>query len=181
GKVAAELRRNLYAGDMSLAQQALAEENRDRALALLEAYRPAPGEEDLRTFEWRYRWEQCRDRSHWTLTVPGAATSSAEFSPDGKLLAVACTDPKVRFYDAATHPECSPPIPLAGEPRFLTFSPDGRMLAVHCDNDTVFLCDVAACRVLNRFSSPRSDCGSLAFSPDGRILAAPAADGNVQL
>jgi len=44
----------LYAADTSLAQQALESGNLVRATALLDAYRPKPGHDDLRGFEWYY-------------------------------------------------------------------------------------------------------------------------------
>jgi WD40 repeat protein/serine/threonine protein kinase len=47
---------NLYAADMNLVQQALAQSSRGQARALLERHRPVPGEVDRRGFEWRYLW-----------------------------------------------------------------------------------------------------------------------------
>ena len=53
-------RRRGYAADMNLAQQALAGGNMGRATALLDRQRPNPGEPDLRGWEWRFLWQQCR-------------------------------------------------------------------------------------------------------------------------
>lgn len=47
---------NLYAADMNLAQQALAESSRGKARSLLERHRPVMGRTDRRGFEWRYLW-----------------------------------------------------------------------------------------------------------------------------
>lgn|GEM_PF-5224921 len=47
---------NLYAADMNLAQQALAQSSRARVRALLERHRPKGGGTDRRGFEWRYLW-----------------------------------------------------------------------------------------------------------------------------
>jgi AAA-like domain len=47
------LRRQLYAAQMNLAQQAWDAGNVGRTVELVEAQRPRPGEEDLRGFEWR--------------------------------------------------------------------------------------------------------------------------------
>ncbi len=49
-----------YASDMSLAQEALARDDMGRARRLLEDHRPKPGEVDLRGWEWRYLWQECR-------------------------------------------------------------------------------------------------------------------------
>src|SRR5207249_1261086 len=50
---------NLYAADMNLAQQAWEAGNVARMRHLLEAHWPAPGQADLRGFEWRYLWRLC--------------------------------------------------------------------------------------------------------------------------
>jgi len=47
---------NLYAADMNLAQQALAQSSRARVRALLERHRPKGAGTDRRGFEWRYLW-----------------------------------------------------------------------------------------------------------------------------
>jgi WD40 repeat protein len=57
-------RRRAYAADMTLAQQALAENNLGRAWMLLDRQRPEPGEKDLRGWEWRYLWSQTRPDEH---------------------------------------------------------------------------------------------------------------------
>ena len=49
-----------YASDLSIAQQALAMDDLGRAQRLLDYHRPAPGEVDLRGWEWRYLWNECR-------------------------------------------------------------------------------------------------------------------------
>jgi WD40 repeat protein len=180
GKSEAKLRRNLYADDMNLAQRALDAEDLDGALILLDAYRPKPGEDDLRTFEWRYLWNECQDRSIKTLPLREMALC-ADFSRDGKILAVACRDRKVHLYDAATYQELPTFPPFVGAPRFLVFSPDGRTLAVHCVNHRVVVCDLPTRRAIYSFPSRCSDCASLAFSPDGRLLAATAPNGRVLL
>jgi hypothetical protein len=53
-------RESLYAADMNLAQQALAANNRGRALDLLRKHSPPSGEQDLRGFEWRFLWNECK-------------------------------------------------------------------------------------------------------------------------
>ncbi len=53
-------RLNAYASEMNVAQQAIRENNLERALELLNRQRPRPGEDDLRGFEWRYLWQICQ-------------------------------------------------------------------------------------------------------------------------
>jgi hypothetical protein len=77
---------NLYAADMNLAAQALAAGNRGRALELLRNYRPRPGQEDLRGWEWRYLWKQCQGEELFTLTGHNGRVVVLAFSPDNKAL-----------------------------------------------------------------------------------------------
>jgi serine/threonine protein kinase len=67
-----------YASDMNLAHQAIQEDDLHRALQLLDRHRPkgksqirnpkSEMEEDLRGWEWRYLWRQCRGEERF----PGA-------------------------------------------------------------------------------------------------------------
>ena len=53
-------RQNLYAADMNVVQQALAQQNVGRARELLQAYEPKTGQPDLRGWEWWFYSQQCR-------------------------------------------------------------------------------------------------------------------------
>jgi hypothetical protein len=81
-------RRNAYAGDMNLLQTALNEGDYGRALAHLEAARPAPGQRDLRGWEWRYFWQRCRSHERACLCRYPEGVSELAFSPDGRWLAL---------------------------------------------------------------------------------------------
>ncbi|MCI0746488.1 MAG: protein kinase [Verrucomicrobia subdivision 3 bacterium] len=83
-----ELRRNLYASDMKLAQQALAINNLGGARDLLDKHRPKVDEEDLRGWEWRYLWQQCQSDALFTLCRRSNPIASLAVSHDGKWLAV---------------------------------------------------------------------------------------------
>ncbi len=80
------MRQLAYVSDISLAQQALATDDLGRARRLLEAHR---GDVDLRGWEWRYLWQECRrsDALGELCRDPDPAYSVA-YSPNGKLLAV---------------------------------------------------------------------------------------------
>ena len=83
------MRRIAYASDMSLAQQALAMNDMGRAQQLLEAHRSAPGEVDLRGWEWRYLWQECRSDDLGVLCHYPPSAGTVAYSPDGRVLAVA--------------------------------------------------------------------------------------------
>ncbi|MCI0746321.1 MAG: protein kinase [Verrucomicrobia subdivision 3 bacterium] len=53
-------RRNLYAADITLAHQSWLQSNLGKARRLLARTRPAPGQDDLRGWEWRYLWRLTR-------------------------------------------------------------------------------------------------------------------------
>ncbi len=60
-------RQRAYASDISRAQQTLALNNLGRARELLNRQRPQSGQQDLRGWEWRYLWQQCRSDALFTL------------------------------------------------------------------------------------------------------------------
>lgn len=89
---AAEARRNAYAADMNLAQQALAVNNLGRARELLARYLPDKDaahreEPDLRGWEWRYLWEHCRSDALFNLNQASNSVSSLSVSSDGHWVA----------------------------------------------------------------------------------------------
>jgi WD40 repeat protein/serine/threonine protein kinase len=87
----AQARLNAYVSEMNVAQQALAENNLERALQLLDRQRPKPGErDDLRGFEWRYLWQLCQGNE--TVVFRDVSTNHhtervVAFSPEGRYLA----------------------------------------------------------------------------------------------
>jgi hypothetical protein len=114
-------------------------------------------------------WATATGREVQTCKVPLPLVRGVAFSPDGRLLACAGRDSRVRLWDLAGSREARP---LTGHAaRDLTavaFSPDGRRL-VSADDDTVRLWDVATGQELYMFAR---GAGALAFSPDGGLLAA---------
>ena len=117
-----------YASDMSLAQQALAMNDLGRARRLLDAHRPAPGEVDLRGWEWRYLWQECRsDALDELCRYPNSAYSVA-YSPNGKVLAVAgFVQNFVEIWDVPGRRRIATLQPREG--RLVAFSPRGDLLA----------------------------------------------------
>ena len=80
----------LYAADIHLAQQAIKEQDRARALKLLDAHLPEAGARDLRGAEWRYLWRAAQGNEDFILTNRSAGgTLFKRFSNDSKWLALA--------------------------------------------------------------------------------------------
>jgi WD40 repeat protein/serine/threonine protein kinase len=85
----AAARLNEYVADINLAQQSLSAGNLGRAFQLLNKHQPAPGESDLRGFEWRYLWQLCQGDEHVSLPTRDGGVQSLAVSPDGEWLATA--------------------------------------------------------------------------------------------
>ncbi len=117
-----------YASDMSLAQQALAVNDLGRARRLLEAHRPHPGQADLRGWEWRYLWQECRSDALGELCRYPPSAHSVAFSPDGKTLAVTGMIRQfVDIWDVPGRRRIASLVPNEGFA--VVFSPQGNLLA----------------------------------------------------
>jgi WD40 repeat protein/serine/threonine protein kinase len=158
-----------YASDMSLAQEALARDDMGRARRLLETHRPAPGEVDLRGWEWRYLWQECRsDALDELCRYPNTAMSVA-YSPDGKLLAVAgLIQNFVDIWDVASRKKIRT-LQLK-EGHLVAFSPRGDLLATDAGNQIrLWRTDTWEC--VQELDTGGRPVVVFKFSPDGRRLA----------
>ena len=170
-------RRHLYAADMILAQRALTEGNLGRVSKLLEKYRPPQSTlppaavqpfVDLREWEWRYLWGQCRSEELCTLGSHGGTVDHVAFSSDGSLLASSCQSGLVKIWDIATRREivANRQTPL---PHDVCFVPQSHIVAVASGSDIRFL-DASSGKIAEVLTC-ESRVGSVAFSKDGRRLA----------
>ena len=168
------LRRQAYASDMNLAQQAVAAYNIARARELLNRHRPRPGEADLRGWEWRYLWAQSRGQESASLRPAGEAVGCVAFSPDGQILAAGGANRPVSLWSTTSHALLATlPGTSTGLQSSLSFSPDGRWLAF-AEKASVALWDVAAGRIAKKLvvdERLRSFAQPVFFSPDGKRLA----------
>jgi len=176
-------RRNAYASDMSLAQQALATNNLGRVQELLDRHRPRPGEQDLRGWEWRYLWQHCRSDAEFTLCQKSDRIYSLAASADGRWLAVGEFDRgRLSIWDLATRQEVEQL--TTGDGRvWLAWSSQGSLLAIGAVESSssptpgwsIRLWDRATHSIITSMPVTGRLRG-LVFSQDGRSLATMSAD-----
>jgi serine/threonine protein kinase/WD40 repeat protein len=164
-------RRQAYAADMNLAQQALAVNNIGRARRLLDRHRPSSGEIDLRGWEWRYLWEQTRPDDHEVHRLSDAPLASLSFSADGHLLAAnTSVDPELII----TGVRPTQPVLRRGPSEVCTFAHQTPLLAFSLEesptNHSVVLWDVTRQQPLTSLALP-ARARQLALSQDDRWLA----------
>jgi len=160
------MRRMAYASDMSLAQQALAINDLGHARRLLEGHRPKPGEVDLRGWEWRYLWQECRSDALEELYRYPPSANSVAYSPDGRVLAVAAGF--VEIWDVPGRKRIAT-LQLKGARR-LAFSPRGDLLAADAAGNQIRLWRTGTWDLVNQLPLA-GYIRVLEFSPDGRRLA----------
>jgi WD40 repeat protein/tRNA A-37 threonylcarbamoyl transferase component Bud32/peroxiredoxin len=114
-------------------------------------------------------------------------------SPDGRLVATACADGKVRFWDAESGTRVGATLDHPKAVGALAFHPQGQRLLTGCDDGNARLWMVKSGEVQKpifphfRPGSPRQGypfrtlVSGVAFSPDGQTVVTSGFDGHVQL
>jgi eukaryotic-like serine/threonine-protein kinase len=175
-------RRRFYAGQIYLANQAAEAGQLARAAALLDTLRPAPGQKDLRTFEWHYLFGWCNRWLYRDFHGQNGAVLAVAISPDGKLLAAGGGEGIIHIWDISRGLETAT---IRIQPRRLVdaiaFTPDSRTLVSGAWYDVVRVWDVASGKLLRTFPTKTYRVRCLALSADGKLLATGEEEGGVQL
>jgi WD40 repeat protein len=173
-KAAAQLARlNRYVDDMRLAHQLsplgdpltfkLAQAN-----SLLDRHRPGTGEDDIRSVEWHYLWNQLHAERQ-TLADHKGAVYWLNYSPDGRLIASAGTD-GARIWDAVTGTLRLSIRDHANEVLGVSFSPDSKRLATASEDQTARIWSALDGRALSPPLIHQNKVVAALFTPDGRQL-----------
>ncbi len=168
---------NLYAADLFLGFQALERENLGLARRALMAQRPLPGRRDLRGFEWRWLWGECRGDDVASLVGPGEEVNCVAFSPDGRLLAQGGWRTPALLWDWRAGQYLGQ-VPDADAPRSQLEQDLGRILMKRPSLMAQIVAAKETPASLNRKIRPTQSgyVTSVAFSNDGKLLATGETD-----
>ena len=161
-----EARRNAYAADMLRAQKEMEEGSIGLAQELLRRYLPTPDQRDLRGWEWRFLWNQCRSDELYSLeahTVP----VNVLCSPNGAVLASGGADGVILWDLEIRQPARR--IPYAGSAALALLD---KSLFVGGRNGEITLFDLHTSQSTVVVTNVPSSFRSLSVSPDGQYLAA---------
>ncbi len=176
--------RHLYATDMILAQQSLADNNLGHAAKYVLKYTPARSpsipdsssavsgqtSNDPRGWEWRFLARQLQG-SQLRVATNGGLLAQARYSPDGSLIVLSERwSGQLSVRETHSTREIARRPTQAGFGPSFAFRPDGQVLAVPDSTNVLFL----APRTLLSVAAPRSFPSwviQAAYSPDGRLLA----------
>jgi WD40 repeat protein/serine/threonine protein kinase len=161
----------LYDADMGLAQQALAMNDLGRAKRLLNGHRPRPGQADLRSWEWRYLWRECRSDALSELCRYSNSVISVAYAPDGKTLAVAGFVSGfgfVEIWDVRGRRRIA--TLQANEGHLVAFSPRGDLLAADNYPGGINIWQAGTTNLVRQIAHS-GFVNALKFSPDGARLA----------
>ncbi|HEX4945411.1 MAG TPA: TIR domain-containing protein, partial [Blastocatellia bacterium] len=176
----------LYVVRGLLAQTAMDQQNYARANEFLEASIPppsTPAKDDLRSFDWFYRWRLLHDEKG-TLKGHSDSVWSVAFSPDGRMLASGSWDGSAKLWEVASGQEKATLTGYGYSVESVVFSPDGRTLASGSGDNrirTITLWDVASGQWKATLQGHADSISSVAFSPDGRTLASGSRDKMIKL
>jgi WD40 repeat protein len=160
-------RQLLYAADMNLVHQAYAAGDLGLAQSLLSGHLPAPGQTDLRGFEWYYFQTRCEGEQRHTFTGFSNAVKAVAISADGAKLAGGSYDHEVRVWSLTTRTlEVS--FDGGGMIEDVGFSPDGKYLAYCGGAGRLTFQELDAGRM---FSVAENGVVRMAMSPKGRLVA----------
>jgi WD40 repeat protein/serine/threonine protein kinase len=169
-RLAERRRLEAYPPRIKLATQYWSDGDLVRMRETLTSLLPAPGQSDLRGFEWHYLWRLAHHRQQ-TLHHPHPVRAMAASSDGTALATVGDGNGQVWVWDTAagtTRIKLGADSPATA----VAFAPDMSAIAAACADGTIRTWDAITGQPRLTLTGPGKPTGVLAFSPDGRWLAA---------
>jgi eukaryotic-like serine/threonine-protein kinase len=179
-ELAQSRRRVLYAAQMNLAAQAWNSNNLARVRELLIGHLPAPGEEDLRGFEWYYFWRLLHSNGQLFSLSHSKGLWRATYSPNGEQIASVGEDNAIHLWDAATGQHSKALTGHTDLIKNIAYTPDGSRIVSSSADATARLWSIDG-QPLHVLKGHQAKVNQAAFAPDGKTVATAADDGNWKL
>ena len=180
---ARENRRAAYSAEMILAANEYEKSNLNRLREIVEKYRIVKnGEEDLRGFEWYFLNGWLDPPAKLNVFKHPDEIWSAKFSPDGKFIATAGNDNRVRVFNQETGTTVTSS-EQKGAWR-LVFFPNGKRFAVASSSSSeplVRIYETETAKEVFTLKGFRKRVRAVSISPDGKTIATGDQEGKLKL
>ncbi len=159
----------LYAADMKLASDAIADHDLPRAVELLQRHRDEAATKGRHGFEWHFFDKRVTQPPRAELDQGGWVNELA-VSHDGKWMATTASGDSVRVYATSDWKMRSTLSAGTASINGLAWSPDGMQLAAACADGSIRTWTVSAGEERLRVPAHQGEANDVIFSQDGRWL-----------
>jgi RNA polymerase sigma factor (sigma-70 family) len=132
-------------------------------------------------FGFAQLWDPATGKEGQRWYAAGFGIGALAFSNDGRMLATAGNDCRIRLWETNSDKELKPADGDASRALTAAYSPDGRFVATGGMDGAVRLWEAATGRLLHRCGPHLGWVNRVAFTPDGRRLLSVGSDGTIRV